>query len=106
MYTCAANGAPDAMLLREGTSFAAPQVVSAFNLLLPLSTPNTNQAGPSQAGLAAYMISYPWPSPAENPLIFTAPYKLGTVGRRIKTMIADTYAYRKWRTTPRHETPG
>lgn len=32
VYTCDANGAPDAMRLRDGTSFAAPQVVSTHTL--------------------------------------------------------------------------
>lgn len=76
VWTCRANagGANEAMFMREGTSFAAPQV----------------------AGLAASLLSYPWPSTAENPFAFVgAPPGGGSVGRRMKTMLADTYAYQR-----------
>jgi hypothetical protein len=46
---------------------------------------------PIKAGLAAYMLSYPWPA-GQNP------FSLGgdvSVGRRMKTMLADTYAYQR-----------
>lgn len=71
VYTCDANGAPDAMRLREGTSFAAPQV----------------------AGLAAYMLMYPWGDPTSNPVKFNS--RDGSVGTRMKTMLCNTYAYQR-----------
>ncbi|KAJ4421908.1 hypothetical protein N0V82_003405 [Gnomoniopsis sp. IMI 355080] len=71
VYTCDANGASNAMRLRDGTSFSAPQV----------------------AGLVAYMESYPWPSDKENPFSFTG--SGGSVASRIKAMICNTYAYQR-----------
>lgn len=71
VLTCDANGASDAMRLREGTSFAAPQM----------------------AGLAAYMFSYPWGSSDENPFAFAR--SGGSVGMRAKDMIAGYYAYQR-----------
>lgn len=79
VYTCKANAGSDAMFMREGTSFAAPQV----------------------SGLVASLLSYPWPSTAENPFTFVgAPPGGGSVGRRMKTMLADIYAYQR---LPRNE---
>ncbi|KAJ0124773.1 hypothetical protein J7T55_006114 [Diaporthe amygdali] len=68
VYTCNPNSLVP-MGYRSGTSFSAPIV----------------------AGLAAYMLSYPWPE-KKNPF---ASKDGPSVGRRVKTMLADTYAYQR-----------
>lgn len=46
-----------------------------------------------QAGLVAYMTSYPWPSDKENPFNFAG--SGGSVASRVKAMICNTYAYQR-----------
>ncbi|POS79147.1 hypothetical protein DHEL01_v202472 [Diaporthe helianthi] len=53
----------------------------------------TSYSTPIVAGLAAYMLSYPWPE-NQNPFAATLEGG-GSVGRRMKTMLADTYAYQR-----------
>lgn len=89
--TCKAN-TEMSVEWQDGTSVAAPQVVR--------SCPPPPSNGPYEinlrplfkAGLAAYMLSYPWPT-GQNP--FDKNVKEPTVGRRMKVMLADVYAYQR-----------